>query len=161
MSDMYQFRQATKSDLNLLVRWTLDLMAHEALDDDLEIPLKSDIESRINQWIESLLNSDNALYIVAENTKNKPCGCILGLMQLAANDFTQFAIQGLIQMVWVKESERRNKLAAQLVAHMEDTFKNLDIPYCEISFSASNKEAEGFWLAQGYQSVSQTCRKIL
>lgn len=161
MSGDYLFRQAAESDLNLLVNWTMDLMAHEALDNDLEIPLKSDIKTRIEQWINSLLKSDNSLYIIADDSAGIPCGCILGIMQLAPNDFTEFTIQGLIQMVWVDESQRRNKLADQLVNHMEDTFKNLDIPYCDISFSISNQEAKGFWLAKGYQPVSQTCRKIL
>lgn len=161
MSGDYLFRQAAESDLNLLVNWTMDLMAHEALDNDLEIPLKSDIKTRIEQWINSLLKSDNALYIIADDSAGIPCGCILGIMQLAPNDFTEFTIQGLIQMVWVDESQRRNKLADQLVNHMEDTFKNLDIPYCEISFSISNQEAKGFWLTKGYQPVSQNCRKIL
>lgn len=161
MNTHYHFRQAELSDLGLLTSWTLELMEHEALNKELELPLKTDVDVRIKQWIESLLNSDNALYIIAEDQEQKPRGCILGLMQLAPNDFIDFAIQGLIQMVWVEKSQRRNKLAHQLVTHMEDTFKNLEIPYCEISFSVSNAEAEAFWLASGYEPVSQTCRKFL
>jgi len=161
MSKVYQFRQATDSDLPLLQQWTLALMDHEALPQEIELPLKADVDERIRQWIESTVNSDNALYIVAEDEQQKPCGCILGLMQLAPNDFIEHAIQGLIQMVWVIESERRHGLANQLVSHMEQTFKNLEIPFCEISFSVSNDEAKGFWLANNYQPVSQTCRKFL
>lgn len=161
MMTHYQFRQAEQSDLDLLVAWTLELMQHEALKEDLELPLKNDVDIRIRQWIESLINADHALYIIAEDEHQRPRGCILGVMQLAANDFIDFAIQGLIQMVWVDKSHRRNKLAHHLVTHMEQTFKNLEIAYCEISFSATNEQANAFWLASGYEPVSQTCRKFL
>jgi len=52
-------------------------------------------------------------------------------------------------------------LASQLVDYVEKTFKNIDIPYCEIQFSDTNQGAEAFWIKNGYQKVSHNCRKML
>ena len=160
MTPNYLFRKAESDDLDLLTQWTLELMQHEAVDDSLEVPLKPDIETKIENWLANLLKSDNALFIIAESEDNKAHGCILGLLQLAPNDFVASPIHGLIQMVWVTPEHRRHGLARQLLEHMEQTFRNLDVPYCEISYSVNNKEAKGFWLSNGYEPVSTTSRKF-
>lgn len=157
----FQFRQAFQADLPQLLEWTKALMAHEAIEEHLELPLKDNLDEKLNKWLETLLGNENALFIIAENADNQPSGCILGLMQLAPNDFIDFTIHGMIQMVWVEPNLRRSGLAGLLVEHMENTFRNLNIPYCEISHSMGNEEAAGFWQAKGYTPVSQTCRKFL
>ena len=160
MTPNYLFRKAESDDLDLLTQWTLELMQHEAIDDSLEVPLKPDVDSKVENWLADLLKSDNALFIIAETEDKQPHGCILGLLQLAPNDFVVSPIHGLIQMVWVTPEHRRHGLAGQLLQHMEQTFRNLEVPYCDISYSVSNSEAEGFWQSNGYQTVSTSCRKF-
>lgn len=160
MSHNYQFREAQPDDISLLTEWTLELMKHESVENSLEVPLKSDVDEKIAAWLSTLITSDNALYIIAETEEKVPCGCILGILQLAPNDFVDCAVHGLIQMIWVTPEFRRDGLARQLLEHMEQTFQNLEVPYCEISYSTSNEEAKGFWQTHGYEAVSTSCRKF-
>lgn len=161
MADVYQFRLANEGDLEQLYTWTRALMDHEAIEKSLELPLKPDVDEKLKEWISALIANDSALFIIAEDESGQAYGCVLGLIQLAPNDFIDMTMHGIIQMVWVEPETRRTGLAAQLVEHMESTFKNLQIPYCEISYSITNDEARGFWQSVGYAPISQTCRKFL
>ncbi len=156
-----QFRESTASDLDILTDWTMQLMQHEAIDEKLELPLKEDVRDRISNWLGTLIESDSALFIIAEDESKQPIGCVLGLLQLVPNDFIEVQVHGLIQMIWVDPTYRRKGVAEALLNHMESTYKNLDIPYCEISYSMTNLEAESFWQKHGYSPVSVTCRKFL
>ena len=135
-------------------------MKHEAIDSSLEIPLTADVDIKIANWLTALIKSDSALFIIAESENQQALGCVLGLLQVAPNDFVDCPVHGLIQMIWVTPEHRRHGLAGQLLEHMEQTFRNLDVPYCEISYSVTNDEAKGFWERNGYQAVSTTCRKF-
>jgi len=162
MTNQYHFRTASESDLPLLLKWTLALMKHEAMGDDIELPLHDNIEELLNEWLLALLSNDSALFIISDDADSGVSkGCILGIIQLAPNSFVVHPSNGLIQMIWVEPETRRTGLAAELLTHMEQTFKNLNIPYCEINYSINNLEAESFWQSKGYQPVSQNCRKFL
>ena len=161
MKPKHQFREANIEDLAILCQWTLDLMAHEAVDESLELPLNSDLKNKIANWLRTLIESENALFIVAIDDNETPCGCVLGMLQMAPNDFVDFNMHGLVQMIWVEPEYRRHGIAQQLLQHMEQTFTNLDVPFCEISYSVTNQEAESFWHDNGYKPVSKTCRKFL
>jgi ribosomal protein S18 acetylase RimI-like enzyme len=161
MSNAMSYRQATQDDLDILLAWTLRLMEHERVEESLELPLKQDVSEQVSTWLSNLIENDNALIIIADDQGGKPLGGILGLVQLAANDFVDITVYGLIQMVWVDKDYRGQGIASSLVTYMEDTFKSLNIPYCEIQYSASNNEAKAFWVKTGYSTVSHTCRKFL
>jgi len=162
MSDLFFFREAGIEDLPLILQWTQDLMVHEALDSSIELPLTDNISELLEDWLKNLITDNNSLIIIAmDQTQQIPLGIIIGYLQLQPNNFTVFDMHGVIQMVWVDKEQRKKGLAMQLVQHMEDTFKNLNISYCEIQYSSSNKEAQGFWCKAGYQVVSQNCRKML
>ena len=161
MSNSLNYRQATQDDLPVVLEWTLALMHHEQIDPELELPLKANIKEQLNDWLTNLVTNDNALFIIAEDPQGNARGGILGIIQLAANDFVDVAVYGLIQMVWVNSEYRKQGIASALVRYMEETFKTMDIPYCEIQYSESNIEAEAFWKKSGYARVSQTCRKML
>jgi len=160
----YSFREATIDDLSLIKQWTNDLMNHEALEKNIELPLADDINRLIQDWLINLITDNNSLIIIAsDETTNPPVslGFIVGLLQLQPNSFTKFNMHGVIQILWVDPAQRKKGLAIQLVKYMEDTFKNLKIPYCEVQYSDSNDEALVFWEKAGYISVSHSCRKIL
>jgi len=164
MSNHFTFREATIDDLSLILRWTQNLMDHEAMDKDIELPLNHNIYELLEDWLTNLIKDNNSLLIVATNETESPhqaCGLIIGYLQLQPNNFTPFNMHGVIQMVWVEEGYRSKGLASQLVKHMEDTFNNLKIPYCEIQYSDTNDEAKSFWEKSGYQVVSHSCRKML
>ena len=163
MSDAYSFREANINDLPLILKWTEELMEHEALDKSIEISLNENISELVAEWLENLINDNNSLIIIAADSQTpaKALGLIIGYMQLQPNNFTIFNMHGVIQMVWVDKGTREKGLATQLVKHMEDTFKNMNIPYCELQYSDSNCEAAAFWKKSGYQTVSHTCRKML
>ncbi len=160
----FTFREATIEDLSLILKWTQSLMDHEAMDKDIELPLNHNIYELLEEWLKNLISDNNSLLIIATNESVNPhhtCGLIIGYLQLQPNNFTPFNMHGVIQMVWVEEDYRTKGLARQLVTHMEDTFKNLKIPYCEIQYSDANKEAKAFWEKSGYQVVSHSSRKML
>lgn len=137
-------------------------MAHEALNDNIELPLVENISELIENWLANLITDNNCLIIIAmDETEKVPLGLVIGYLQLQPNEFTIFDMHGVIQMVWVDVEQRKKGLASQLVKQMEDTFKNLKIPYCDIQYSATNTEAKGFWEKAGYQKTSQSCRKML
>ena len=159
----YSFREAAIDDISLIKQWTNDLMVHEALDKNTELPLADDIEQLIEDWLMNLITDNNSLIIIASDEATNPplnLGFIVGLLQLQPNNFTQFNMHGVIQMLWVDPKQRKKNLASQLLIHMEDTFKNLKVPYCDIQYSDTNKEAEAFWDKAGYTKVSHSCRKI-
>jgi ribosomal protein S18 acetylase RimI-like enzyme len=163
MSNNYSFREANIDDLPCLLNWTEDLMEHEALDPDIELPLADNISELLEEWLKNLLEDNNALLIIANDESDESVsahGLIVGYLQLQPNNFTKFEMHGIIQMVWVNEEQRNKGLASQLVNQMEVTFKNLKIPYCDIQYSSSNKEAAAFWTKAGYQKISQSCRKV-
>jgi len=160
----YSFREATIDDISLIKKWTDDLMNHEALDNNIELPLADDIEKLIEDWLMNLITDNNSLIIIATDEAPSPpldVGFIVGLLQLQPNNFTQFNMHGVVQMLWVDPAQRKKGLARQLVKHMEDTFINLNVPYCEIQYSDSNDEAVDFWENAGYKKISHSCRKIL
>ena len=161
MSSIYSFREANLEDLPLILKWTEALMEHESLGSSLELPLSNNISDLLHRWLENLITDYNSLIIIAtEINQQKPLGLIIGYLQAQPNNFTDFQMHGVIQMVWVEEKCRKKGLALQLVKHMEDTFKNLDVPYCEIQYSETNVEASAFWKKAGYSIVSLSCRKI-
>ena len=163
MPDNYSFREANINDLPLILKWTEELMDHEAMDKSIEISLNENISELVSDWLKNLITDNNALIIIASDDSpppSKALGIIIGYMQLQPNNFTVFNMHGVIQMVWVEKKFRKKGLATLLVKHMEDTFKNLKIPYCEIQYSDSNSEAEAFWEKSGYQKVSHSCRKV-
>lgn len=158
----YSFREATLEDLPLILKWTEELMAHEALDKSLELPFTENISEQIREWLKNLVTDNNSLIIIAvDEVLDTPKGLIIGYLQLQPNEFTIFNMHGIIQMVWVEKDQRQKGLAKQLVIHMEDTFKNLQIAYCDIQFSDNNMEAKAFWDKLGYRPVSHSCRKFL
>lgn len=158
----YTFREANLEDLSLILKWTEELMKHESLSKNLELPLVKNVSQLVEQWLQNLITDNNSLIIIAmEEPLSIPKGVIIGYMQLQPNEFTVFNMHGIIQMVWVAKNHRQKGLAKQLVKHMEDTFKNVEIPYCEIQYSDSNEEAKAFWKKLGYQAVSHNCRKFL
>ena len=162
MLNNYSFREATPEDLSLILKWTEELMDHEALDISIELPLVNNISELLENWLINLIDDDNTLIIIAnDEQQNIPKGIIIGYLQIQPNEFTVFEMHGVIQMVWVEKDQRKQGLAMQLVRHMEDTFKNLKVPYCEIQYSASNKEAAAFWSKVGYKQVSYNSRKML
>jgi ribosomal protein S18 acetylase RimI-like enzyme len=160
MTTDFNFREATMADLELLVTWTSELMRHERLDESIELPLANDIDGKLNTWLAGLVEDNNCLVIMAEDAKG-PCGLAIAAIQAQPNGFTPFEMHGVIQMVWVEPALRKQGLANILVGYIEQTFKALKVPYCEIQYSATNKEAEGFWAKMGYQVVSHNSRKML
>ncbi|MBT8448957.1 MAG: GNAT family N-acetyltransferase, partial [Gammaproteobacteria bacterium] len=151
---MPEFRTATENDLDNLLTWTQALMAHEQVSKELELQLAEDIQEQLRNWLDALLKSESALFILAETEDGTPMGCILGLVEFNANPFTIHTTHGVIQLVWVEPKYRKDGLASQLLQYMETTFKELNIDYMEISYADGNKEAEAFWNRQGYRSVS-------
>ncbi len=164
IKEKYSFREATIDDLSLVFNWANELMQHESLDKSIELPLVDDINNLLQDWVKNLISDNNSLIIiVSDETKSNavPLGFIAGLLQLQPNNFTSYIMHGVIQMVWVIPEQRNKGLAMQLVNYMEDTFNNLNVPYCEIQYSNSNNEAAVFWEKAGYQTISHSCRKRL
>ena len=161
MSALYSFREANLKDLSLILKWTEALMEHESLGTSLELPLSDNISELLEEWLKNLISDDNSLIIIASDSNSElPAGLIIGYLHPQPNNFTTFLMHGIIQLVWVEEDCRKSGLGLLLVAHMEDTFKNLEVPYCEIQYSESNVEARAFLLKAGYQVVNHTSRKM-
>jgi len=163
-SDNFTFREATLDDLPLILNWTEQLMDHEALDNSIELQLKPNIAEQLETWLKNLVTDNNSLIIIATDETIKPhlpAGLIIGYLQPQPNEFTLFNMHGIIQMVWVEKDYRNKGIASLLVKHMEDTFQNLDVPYCEIQYSDSNTEAKAFWNKAGYKVVGHHSRKML
>jgi len=164
LPDNFSYKEATIDDLSLILKWTKRLMSHEALDQDIELQLKKNISTLLKEWLKNLISDKNSLIIIANDESKTPlssAALIIGYIQLQPNDFTQYTFHGVIQMIWVEEEYRNKGLASQLVDYIEDAFRHLDIPYCELQYSDTNLEAETFWLKSGYHKVSHHCRKML
>ena len=156
----FSFKEASTADKELLLKWTKELMAHESVDEDLELPLVDNIDEKLEQWLENLLIDPNCLLIIASDKRLRPAGLIIAAVQAMPNDFTPLEAHGLIQMVWVDPEFRQQGLAKELVLTLEKTFEEMGIPYCEIQYSSVNVEAAIFWKKLGYQVVSYNARKF-
>ena len=91
MSDTYSFREANIDDLPLILKWTEDLMEHEALDKSIELPLNENIDELVSDWLKNLILDNNSLIIIATEKaqdSDKASGLIIGYLQLQPNNFT-------------------------------------------------------------------------
>lgn len=153
-----QIRLASVADLPFIVQGAQQLALLER--NDAALPLRSDLEQRLQNYFQQLLDMPAALILVAEHN-GRPCAYIAGSLQLMPNDFTEVSLYGLIQVLWVDESVRRHQLGQTLVTMFEHTLREQGVSHIDTQHARSNIPAEKFWLKCGYEPVSCTVRKML
>lgn len=162
-------RLATPADLPFIVAGAQALAAQEQPDSGL--PLKPDFEHRLTHYFQHLLATPSALLLVAEqalpeqqtdatNQRNL-LGYIAGSLQTMPNDFTEVALYGLVQVLWVSESARRLHIGQTLLQLFEATLREQGVNHIDAQHASSNLPAASFWQKQGYRPVSATVRKAL
>lgn len=143
-------RQATENDLDCLLDWSIKLHQHEQ--PQILKPSES-FETNLKHWLSNELTNPNSLFLIADH-QNKPSGFISGTVQLLDNGFTELKTKGYIQLLWVEQDARKERIAQQLLSIMELSLKECGIEYIECCHTANNNLAECFWQNQDYQPVT-------
>jgi ribosomal protein S18 acetylase RimI-like enzyme len=153
-----QVRLATNADLPFIVHGATKLAELEQ--GDVTLPLKADFPERIERYFADLSNNPAALLLIAER-QGKPLGYIAGSLQEMPNDFTEVALHGLIQVLWIEPEARRLKLGQSLLQLFEATLREQGVHHIDLQYAYSNVSAAEFWNHCGYRPVSSVMRKVL
>lgn len=151
-------RLATAADLAFIVNGARQLAELEHADSGL--PLKSDFPDRLTHYFSHLLDTPAALILLAERN-GCPLGYIAGSLQIMPNDFTELAIYGLVQVLWIEPEARRLQLGQTLLQLFETTLREQGVSHIDAQHAHSNLPAAEFWQKNGYRAVSVTVRKNL
>jgi ribosomal protein S18 acetylase RimI-like enzyme len=161
MSQDVFIRQASKKDLELITRFTIQLHHHES---DNEITSHENFEVNLGKWLALEIENPNSLMLIADlkssEASNQPIGFISATSVINDNGFLRDPIKGVIQLLWVDKKYRTRKIAYSLVKNIEACFSNLGIKYVECSYTHQNSLAENYWAKCGYKKTSITARKI-
>lgn len=154
-------RLATTADLPFIVAGAKALAELEQA--DAALPLKADFEERLEQYFQHMLDTPSALMLIAESSiAGEPAlGYLAGSLQTMPNDFTNVALYGLIQILWVNESARRGGIGQTLLTLFEATLREQGVHHVDAQYARSNVPAAEFWQRNGYQPISVTVRKFL
>ena len=150
-------RQATINDLDIIAQYTFKLHQHE---DDRIIAPHVDFLSNLKMWLSAELNNSRSLFLIAE-LDTIPIGFIGATSIINDNGFLANPIKGVIQLLWVEENYRKNRIAKKLVDEVEQCFKSIGIEYVECTYTAQNTLANSFWEKRGYEKNSITARKFI
>ena len=150
-----QLRLANEGDITIFCPWIQQLHSHEQHDTQ---PLHTNIESNLVEWFKQLLKDRNSLIIMAE-ADHSPIGGLIGSITLSGSGLVQNPLMAKVDILWVEQAFRGHQVANKLVDVFENSAREMGVPYVECSHTISNKDAEGFWLHQGYQSTAVTRRK--
>lgn len=151
------FRQATDLDIDKITQWTLLLHKHE---DDNQLALHKDLKKNLKRWLSSEINNSNNLFIIAQYNK-KDVGFISASCIINDNGFLIDPIKGVVQLLWLENSVRRQGIASKLLEQVELCFLDLGIKYIECNYTVCNKQAEKFWDNHAFKPCSTTARKII
>lgn len=154
---MANIRQATLDDLSLIVNWTEQVHGHE---DDGSLPTREDFSENLNLWLRTELNNPNSIFLIAE-VSSKPVGFIFASSVMNDNGFLEYLFKGVIQIIWVDEEHRHQRIAHHLLNEIEACFLSININYVECSFTVKNQLAKQFWAVEGFTPSAMTARKFL
>ena len=154
------FEQATVGEIDFIVAKTIALHQFETANNPENLEISDLFEEKIHHWISiELTNSASLIFIIKVN--NEPIGFAFLKVQLNQTGFTNYPAHGLIQSIWIDPEYRLNKIGRKIILFIESIFKEQNIPYYEVSFSATNQTAEKFWLNCGLKISSKSARKFL
>ncbi|WP_196137296.1 GNAT family N-acetyltransferase [Aliikangiella sp. G2MR2-5] len=154
------FEQANAKDLPFLTASSLALQEFESKDEDLPLSLNKNFEKEIYAWLSEEINNPSSLLFLI-NSENRDIGFAFIKILSSPNSFTEYKSFGLIQSIWIEPEYRKKNIGKQVVALAEEIFKEQNIPYYEVNFTATNKTAEDFWKQCGLRVTSKTARKFL
>ena len=149
-------RQASSSDLELLLKYTLELHQYE---DDGQLKSNQSFHENLLHWLTNELNNPLSLYLIAEVDKT-PVGFIGATTLINDNGFLENPTKGLIQLIWIENAFRKNGIAKKLLSEIEKCFIENGIKYAEAVHTSVNPLAEKFWNQMGYRYHSSIVRKI-
>ena len=150
-------RQATINDLDIITHYTFKLHQHE---DDGIIAPHVDFLSNLKKWLSAELNNSRSLFLIAQQNAI-PIGFIGATSILNDNGFLANPIKGVIQLLWVEDNYRKNRIAKNLVDEIEQCFRKIGIEYVECTYTVQNRLASSFWDKRGYEENSITARKFI
>jgi len=153
----FRIRQADKDDLANIVDWTIKLYQHE---DDKTISPHKNFKNNLEHWIKQELSNSNSLFLLAE-ASGEPIGFIFATCVINDNGFLSKPMKGVIQLLWLDEYYRKQKMAKSLLEEMENCLTSIGVEYIECHYTCKNNLAKHFWDKNGYRQTSITAQKIL
>ena len=157
MDKTFNIRQAKIDDLDSIVSFTHAIHLQE---DDQSIPTHTNFLSNLTTWLTAELNNPLSLFLIVEKDK-QPVGFIGATTVINDNGFLENPTKGVINLLWVEESFRRNQLAKKLVTTIENCFLDNSVSVVECSFTKHNQLANDFWCNAGYTIHSLSARKFI
>ncbi len=149
--------QVTAEDIDLITRWTIALHQHE---DDGKLKPHQHFEKNLKKWLSLEIDNNNSLFLLAL-IKQKPVGFIAGTSIINDNGLIAAPLKGFIQLLWVEEPFRKQKIAHSLLESIENCFLSIGIEYIECQYTKKNNLAHQFWQDKGYKANALIARKII
>jgi len=160
LTDVYSIREATESDVDLLIDLWHELDQHvKTKSNDFEKLKKSlDYHQYINKWIFKYLTSSDAL-LLSVDCQEGLCGFIS--TQIQYMPWYKIQRTGLIGPCYIKPLYRRRGIATRLVEQVEQWLIEKQVKYIDVIWDQGNSEAEKFWTTCGYNSAQVRATKLL
>jgi len=160
-----QLNLASAKDINFLTEKTLLLHGFESRDDEVGLTTGDDFEEQVRSWLSLELEAPSSLLFMVETdavkTKTIPIGFAFIKILDSQNNFTTHKSFGLLQSLWIEPEFQNRSYGRQTVDFIEAIFKEQNIPYYEVNYSATNIKAENFWNNCGLTPCAVTARKFL
>ncbi|WP_185964404.1 GNAT family N-acetyltransferase [Aliikangiella marina] len=154
------FSQATREDLDYLTQKTIQLHQFESANGKAELQVNDKFEDNIRHWLSLELANDSSLIFTVSDNQQRIGFAFLKILP-NPNNFTEYRSFGLIQTIWVDDEFRQKKAGASIVSFIESIFKEQQVSYYEVNYSAQNELAGKFWESCGLVPTSITARKFL
>jgi GNAT superfamily N-acetyltransferase len=122
--------------------------------------LPSVVDESTRELAARYINNSDAIALVAE-AGNEPIACILG--EIASSSFPPANVGrvGHIAVCWVEPEHRNSGIAARLVNHAENWFREREVSLVELSYMAKNRLAAVAWQRLGYEPFRVFAHKQL
>ena len=149
--------QVKQDDLDTILAWTIQLHHHE---DDGELKSHANFEINLRKWLEQEITNPNSLFLVAK-CNGLPVGFIAASSIINDNGFLDNPLKGEVNLLWVEDKYRKQKIAEQLLLETEKCLLSTGINYIECHYTSNNQLAKAFWDKKGYQQRAIIARKML
>lgn len=152
-------RIATLDDLPFLLKGFNAISVMEQADTSL--PLAPDFHEHATQYLTSMLDRNDCLLLIAEDSAGKQAGFLIGQLLPTPNAFTTVKLYGVILCLYVEKPRAGKGIGRQLVQAFEQTVVQHGAEYIDVQHVISNEKASSFWQRNDYTTVGLLRRKPL
>lgn len=150
-----QIREANQADIPVLVSFLSKLALHVAGSPPL--PLKQAEHTRLEQLLETALDDEDKLVVVADLAGSGVVGMgyiyIYHSQEIWEQAHQQACKTGVIDDVWVEPEYRQQGLLSALINELVAFAESRDVQELMLEYAVSNEEAAAVWTRLGFKTT--------